>query len=167
MGFLSSFVRRHFEGKPIVTSRNVGCFLRLEFERLLPKRRSRDKSTLNNALILSPLYFITGKHKLQIMLSNRVSVSTKTPHVSKFTICFISITIRLLPTSIHSLIYDNTPSHNSPICITPSPSPPPLPPPPINPTAMATPYAKDYPVWASIHGLFLFNDCISWPPGYY
>ena len=30
--------------------------------------------------------------------------------------------------SIHSLIYDNTPSHNSPICITPSPSPPPPPP---------------------------------------
>ena len=93
-----------------------------------PRRRSRDKSTLNNALILSPLYFITGKHKLQIMLSNRVSVSTKTPYISKFTICFISITIRLLPMSIHSLIYDNTPSHNSSICIAPSPSPPPPPP---------------------------------------
>ena len=65
------------------------------------------------------------KTKLQIMLSNWVSVSTKTPYVSKFTICFISITIRLLPMSIHFLIYDNTPSHNSPICITPSPSPPP------------------------------------------
>ena len=107
------------------------------------------------------------KTKLQIMLSNWVSVSTKTPYVSKFTICFISITIRLLPMSIHFLIYDNTPSHNSPICITPSPSPPLPPLPPINPTAMATPHAKDYRIWASIHGLFLFNDCISWLPVYY
>ena len=36
MEFLSSFLRRHFAGKPVVASRNVGCFLRLEFERLLP-----------------------------------------------------------------------------------------------------------------------------------
>ena len=56
--------------------------------------------------------------------------------------------------SIHSLIYDNTPSHNSPSA---QPLPPPLPPPPpplINPTAMATPHAKDYPVWASFLGYF-------------
>ena len=32
----SSFLRRHFAAKPVVASRNVGCFLRLEFERLLP-----------------------------------------------------------------------------------------------------------------------------------
>ena len=29
MEFPSSFLRRHFAGKPEVTSRNVGCFLRL------------------------------------------------------------------------------------------------------------------------------------------
>ena len=83
MEFLSSFLERHFEGKPVVASLNVGCFLRLEFERLLPifvdalkcivltfiflceelskvshiqRIRSRDKSTLNNALILSLLF---------------------------------------------------------------------------------------------------------------
>ena len=27
--FLRSFLRRHFAGKPVVTSRNIGCFLRL------------------------------------------------------------------------------------------------------------------------------------------
>ena len=81
----------------------VGCFLRLEFERLLPifvdalkcivltliflceepskvshiqRRRSRDKSTLNNALILTANFVI------------QPDLSTKTPHKSKFTICF-------------------------------------------------------------------------------
>ena len=29
MEFLRSFLRRHFAGKPLVASRNVGCFLRL------------------------------------------------------------------------------------------------------------------------------------------
>ena len=29
MEFLRSFLRRHFAGKPVVASRNVGCFLRL------------------------------------------------------------------------------------------------------------------------------------------
>ena len=29
MEFLCSFLRRHFAGKPVVASRNVGCFLRL------------------------------------------------------------------------------------------------------------------------------------------
>ena len=29
MEFLSSFLRRHFAGKPMVTTRNVGCLLRL------------------------------------------------------------------------------------------------------------------------------------------
>ena len=29
IGFLRSFVRRHFTGKQVVASRNVGCFLRL------------------------------------------------------------------------------------------------------------------------------------------
>ena len=29
MEFVRSFLRRHFAGKPAVTSRNVGCFLRL------------------------------------------------------------------------------------------------------------------------------------------
>ena len=31
MEFLRSFLRRHFAGKPVVASRNVGCFLRLRF----------------------------------------------------------------------------------------------------------------------------------------
>ena len=31
MEFLCSFLRRHFGGKPVVASRNVGCFLRLTF----------------------------------------------------------------------------------------------------------------------------------------
>ena len=30
MEFLLSFLRRHFAGKPVVTSPNVGCFLRLD-----------------------------------------------------------------------------------------------------------------------------------------
>ena len=29
MEFLCSFLRRHFEGKPVMASRNVGCSLRL------------------------------------------------------------------------------------------------------------------------------------------
>ena len=29
MDFLQSFLRRHFAGKPVVVSQNVGCFLRL------------------------------------------------------------------------------------------------------------------------------------------
>ena len=32
MEFLYSFLRRHFAGKPVVASRNVGCLLRLVFE---------------------------------------------------------------------------------------------------------------------------------------
>ena len=103
MEFLSSFLERHFEGKPVVASWNVRCFLRLEFERLLPifvdalkcivltfiflreepskvshiqRRRSRDKSTLNNTLILTANFVI------------QPDLSTKTPHKSKFTICF-------------------------------------------------------------------------------
>lgn len=35
MEFLSSFLRPHFAGKPVVTSRNVGCFL------ILAQRRSQ------------------------------------------------------------------------------------------------------------------------------
>ena len=31
MEFLKSFLRRYFAGKPVVASRNVGCFLRLAF----------------------------------------------------------------------------------------------------------------------------------------
>ena len=31
MEFLQSFPRRHFAGKPVVASRNVGCFLRQEW----------------------------------------------------------------------------------------------------------------------------------------
>ena len=31
MEFQRSFLRRHFEGKPVVASRNVGCFLRLSW----------------------------------------------------------------------------------------------------------------------------------------
>ena len=34
MEFLYSFLRRHFAGKPVVASRNVGCFLRLFFQLL-------------------------------------------------------------------------------------------------------------------------------------
>ena len=34
MEFLYSFLRRHFAGKPVVASRNVGCFLRLLFQLL-------------------------------------------------------------------------------------------------------------------------------------
>jgi len=30
MDFLRSFLRRHFAGKPVVVSRNMGCFLRLD-----------------------------------------------------------------------------------------------------------------------------------------
>ena len=30
MEFLRSFLRRHFAGKPVVVSPNVGCFLRLQ-----------------------------------------------------------------------------------------------------------------------------------------
>ena len=30
MEFLRSFLRRHFPGKPVETSPNVGCFLRLD-----------------------------------------------------------------------------------------------------------------------------------------
>ena len=37
MEFLRSFLRRHFAGKPVVASRNVGCFLRLNLgTRLAP-----------------------------------------------------------------------------------------------------------------------------------
>ena len=31
MEFLHSFLRRHLEGKPVVASPNVGCFLKLVF----------------------------------------------------------------------------------------------------------------------------------------
>ena len=31
MDFLRLFLRRHFAGKPVLGSRNVGCFLRLVF----------------------------------------------------------------------------------------------------------------------------------------
>ena len=34
MEFLYSFLRRHFAGKPVMASRNVGCFLRLLFQLL-------------------------------------------------------------------------------------------------------------------------------------
>ena len=34
MEFLYSFLRRHFAGKPVVASRNVGCFLSLFFQLL-------------------------------------------------------------------------------------------------------------------------------------
>ena len=44
MEFLHSFLRRHFAGKPVVTSRNVGCFLGLlrneATQVCLPFRRS-------------------------------------------------------------------------------------------------------------------------------
>ena len=33
MEFLRSFLRRHLAGKPVVASRNVGCFLRLIFQK--------------------------------------------------------------------------------------------------------------------------------------
>ena len=31
MEFLRSFLRRHFAGKPVVSSRNVACFLKIDF----------------------------------------------------------------------------------------------------------------------------------------
>ena len=31
MEFLRSFLRRHFTGKPVLVSRNVGCFLRVRW----------------------------------------------------------------------------------------------------------------------------------------
>ena len=34
MEFLYSFLRRHFAGKPVVASQNVGCFLSLFFQLL-------------------------------------------------------------------------------------------------------------------------------------
>ena len=34
MEFLYSFLRRHFTGKPVVASQNVGCFLSLFFQLL-------------------------------------------------------------------------------------------------------------------------------------
>ena len=49
MEFLRSLLRSHFEGKPLVTSRNVGCFLRLRFLR---------------AMIFSTIFFVHLKNML-------------------------------------------------------------------------------------------------------
>ena len=38
MEFLYSFLRRHFAGKPVAASRNVGCFLRLHGKRTVSKQ---------------------------------------------------------------------------------------------------------------------------------
>ena len=136
----------HFAGKPVVSSRNVGCFLRLEFERLLPIfvdasslfffAKSSPKFHISkeerfaikirwitywSCLYYYP-YFVTGKHKLLTLLSNRVyELKLPTPQSSQY--ASAPLLSAYYPCRTHSLIYDNTPSHNSPICVPPRPPP--------------------------------------------
>ena len=58
MEFLRSFLRRHFAGKPEVSSRNVGCFLQLDF-----------MTTLNEKPLLISLssHFLTPFHKYNVL----------------------------------------------------------------------------------------------------
>ena len=138
----------HFAGKPVVSSRNVGCFLRLEFERLLPIfvdassapcsrlfffAKSSPKFHISkeerfaikilwimywSCLYYYP-YFVTGKHKLLTLLSNRVyELKLPTPQSSQY--ASAPLLSAYYPCRRHSLIYYNTPCHNSPICIPPS-----------------------------------------------
>ena len=44
MEFRRSFLRRHFAGKPILASRNVGCFLKLAITQLPKKKRSANRN---------------------------------------------------------------------------------------------------------------------------
>ena len=92
--FLSSFLRRHFPGKPVVAS----LLSNRVYELKLPTSQS---SQYASAPLLSAYY----------------------------------------PCRRHSLIYDNTGNHNSPICI---PPPPPIPPPALVPKpAPPTQHVKD------------------------
>ena len=117
----------HFAGKPVVSSRNVGCFLRLEFERLLPIFVDPSSASCSRLFFFaksspkfhiskeegvaikvpwimhwSCLYYLSKLCHRKTQTANSViqpGLWTKTPHVSKFTICFSSSTIRLLPMS--------------------------------------------------------------------
>ena len=149
-----------------MASRNVGCFLRLEFERLLPIfvdapsascsrlfffAKSSPKSHISKEegvaikvpwiMHWSCLYYlsklVTGKHKLLILLSNRV-YELKLPTSQSSQYASAPLLSAYYPCRGHSLIYDNTPNHNSPTCIPPTP-PPALVPKPAPPT----PHVKD------------------------
>ena len=147
MEFLSAFhFALHFAGKPVVASQNVGCFLRLEFERLLPNfvdassvscwrlfflaksspkfHIPKEEGVAIKVLCimhwscLSTIYpnFVTRKHKLLILLSNRVD-QLKLPTSQSSQYASVPLLSSYYPRRRHSLIYDNTPNHNSPICI--------------------------------------------------
>ena len=49
MEFLCSFLRRHFAGKPVVASPNVGCFLRLHFSNELCSHFTEAKALLSQS----------------------------------------------------------------------------------------------------------------------
>ena len=59
MEFLRSFLRRHFAGKPVAASRNIGCFLRLVYifllptHSLFPPNRTISHSSLDFNLLLT------------------------------------------------------------------------------------------------------------------
>ena len=86
----------HFRGRATCTVSTF--FLCWEELTKLPHiqggRRSLDRSTLRNALILSPLHHRKSKTVTSFC---QPGSSTKTPHVSKFTICLSSFSIHLLP----------------------------------------------------------------------
>ena len=53
MEFLRSFLRRHFVGKPVVVSLNVGCFLRRARWRVISDKLKADSWRLR----LTPFYY--------------------------------------------------------------------------------------------------------------
>ena len=149
----------HFAGKPVVSSRNVGCFLRLEFERLLPI--FVDASSLFFFAKSSPKFHISKEERvaikalwimhwfclyyLSILCHRKTQIAnsviqpglwTKTPMSQSSQYAAAPLLSAYYPCRTHSLIYDNTPSHNSPLCVHPPPGLVPKPAPP-------TPHAKD------------------------
>ena len=64
MEFLRSFLRRHFAGESVVASRNVGCFLRLIFERF------RVTYTVNVRFKLRIFLFIVENEEIRNVQNN-------------------------------------------------------------------------------------------------
>ena len=72
MEFLSSFLRRHFAEKPVVASRDVGCFLRLAYSQPFQSRFN-----CNLRFSQKQRSFESGYHPLKA-LANLVTLSTYT-----------------------------------------------------------------------------------------